>query len=111
MIIYDLVSTSALRVSIYCYVTIQMESIIKHCFVMSPKEYMKANNEGDDVFMCEYEYDIHWHSFKRLAEIENEEEVSYTIHNFELLVFSIVKLKKMLETMNLHSPCVDWWEK
>lgn len=52
-----------------------MESIIKHCDVMKPKEFAKAN-EGDDVFLCEYEYDIHWHSFKRLAEIDNGEDVS-----------------------------------
>lgn len=42
---------------------------------MSPKEFTKANNEGDDIFLCEYEYDMHWHSFKRLAEINNGEEV------------------------------------
>ncbi|WRX33055.1 Bromo adjacent homology (BAH) domain - like 10 [Theobroma cacao] len=52
---------------------IEMESIIRHCNVMSPKEYAKANDEGDDVFLCEYEYDIHWHSFKRIAEIDNDE--------------------------------------
>ena len=54
---------------------LQMESIIRLCYVMSPKEFTKANNEGDDIFLCEYEYDIHWHSFKRLAEIDNGEEV------------------------------------
>ncbi|KAL6128527.1 hypothetical protein ACLB2K_071882 [Fragaria x ananassa] len=52
---------------------IEMESILQHCFVMNPKEYAKAN-EGDDVFLCEYEYDIHWYSFKRLAEIDDDEE-------------------------------------
>ncbi|XP_031281563.1 origin of replication complex subunit 1B-like [Pistacia vera] len=51
---------------------IEMESIIRHCFVKNPKEFSKASNEGDDVFLCEYEYDIHWHSFKRIAEIDNE---------------------------------------
>ncbi|KAK9029448.1 hypothetical protein V6N11_026565 [Hibiscus sabdariffa] len=55
------------------FADIEMESIIRHCNVMSPKEYAKANDEGDDVFLCEYEYDIHWHSFKRLAEIDNDE--------------------------------------
>ncbi|KAB2606158.1 origin recognition complex subunit 1-like [Pyrus ussuriensis x Pyrus communis] len=50
---------------------IGMESILRHCFVMSPKEYAKASNEGDDVFLCEYEYDIHWYSFKRLSEIDD----------------------------------------
>ncbi|KAK3408562.1 hypothetical protein EUGRSUZ_J00777 [Eucalyptus grandis] len=52
----------------------EMESILRLCFVMNPKEYAKANNQGDDVFLCEYEYDIHWHSFKRLAEFDKEEE-------------------------------------
>lgn len=55
---------------------LQMESIIRHCFVMDPKGYSKAADEGDDIFLCEYEYDIKWHSFKRLAEIENDNEVS-----------------------------------
>lgn len=26
---------------------------------MTPKEFSKANNGADDVFLCEYEYDIH----------------------------------------------------
>ncbi|KAJ9139686.1 hypothetical protein P3X46_030395 [Hevea brasiliensis] len=56
------------------FADIEMESIIRHCFVLNPKEYAKASNAGDDVFLCEYEYDIHWHTFKRLAEIDNEEE-------------------------------------
>ena len=34
-----------------------------------------ASNEGDDIFLCEYEYDIIWHTFKRLAEIDNGGEV------------------------------------
>jgi origin recognition complex subunit 1 len=53
-----------------------MESVLRQCSVMNPKEYAKADYDGDDVFICEYEYDIHWHSFKRLAEIDNGEEVS-----------------------------------
>ncbi|XP_075634344.1 origin of replication complex subunit 1-like [Castanea sativa] len=55
------------------FADIEMESVLRHCYVMIPKEYAKANY-GDDVFLCEYEYDIHWHSFKRLAEIDNGEE-------------------------------------
>nr|GMD90326.1 ribonucleoside-diphosphate reductase large subunit-like [Ipomoea batatas] len=35
----------------------------------------EANNGGDDVFLCEYEYDIHWHSFKRIADIDDGEEL------------------------------------
>ncbi|XP_024926245.1 origin of replication complex subunit 1-like isoform X2 [Ziziphus jujuba] len=56
------------------FADIEMESILRHCSVMNPKEYAKASNEGDDVFLCEYEYDIHWHSFKRLADIDAGEE-------------------------------------
>ncbi|KAB1227670.1 Origin recognition complex subunit 1 [Morella rubra] len=56
------------------FADIEMESILRQCSVMNPKEYAKANNEGDDVFLCEYEYDIHWHSFKRIADIDSGEE-------------------------------------
>ncbi|KAF5203392.1 Origin recognition complex subunit [Thalictrum thalictroides] len=56
------------------FADVEMESVLRHCYVMSPKEFSKATNEGDDVFLCEYEYDVHWHSFKRLAEKDNEEE-------------------------------------
>ncbi|WCJ36901.1 origin recognition complex 1 [Euphorbia peplus] len=52
----------------------EMESILRHCYVMSPKEYSKATNQGDDVFLCEYEYDIRWHTFKRIAEVDNDVE-------------------------------------
>lgn len=53
---------------------IEMETILRHCYVMSPKEFRDASNEGDDVFYCEYEYDVHWHNFKRLADIDDEPE-------------------------------------
>ncbi|KAI9074857.1 hypothetical protein K1719_043165 [Acacia pycnantha] len=56
------------------FADIEMESIIRHCFVMTPKGFAKAN-EGDDIFFCEYEYDVHWHTFKRLAEIDNDNQV------------------------------------
>ncbi|KAF7824251.1 origin of replication complex subunit 1A-like [Senna tora] len=56
------------------FADIEMESVLRHCFVKTPKEFAKANNDGDDIFFCEYEYDIHWHSFKRLAEIDNDKE-------------------------------------
>lgn len=56
------------------FADIEMESILRQCFVKSPKEYANSNDQGDDVFLCEYEYDIHWHSFKRLAEFDKEEE-------------------------------------
>lgn len=48
---------------------------------MNPKEFAKAGNEGDDVFLCEYEYDIRWRSFKRIAEIDNNDEVSSDASN------------------------------
>ncbi|XP_075481211.1 origin of replication complex subunit 1-like [Primulina tabacum] len=56
------------------FADVEMESVIRHCFVMNPKEFSKADNEGDDVFLCEYEYNIHWHGFKRIAEIDNNED-------------------------------------
>ncbi|KAL3529860.1 hypothetical protein ACH5RR_009182 [Cinchona calisaya] len=56
------------------FAEVEMESIIRHCYVMNPKDFSKASNDGDDVFMCEYEYDVIWQSFKRIAEIANSEE-------------------------------------
>lgn len=56
-----------------------MESVIRQCFVMCPKEFERARNDGDDVFLCEYEYDIHWHSFKRISEIEDDAVVCFKI--------------------------------
>ncbi|KAI4322090.1 hypothetical protein L6164_021811 [Bauhinia variegata] len=56
------------------FADIEMESVLRQCQIKSPKEFATANDEGDDVFLCEYEYDIHWHSFKRLAEIDNDNE-------------------------------------
>lgn len=52
----------------------EMETVLRHCYVMTPNEYAKAENEGDDVFLCEYEYDVKWHSFKRIADIDNNKE-------------------------------------
>ncbi|KAL4566781.1 hypothetical protein LXL04_030906 [Taraxacum kok-saghyz] len=52
----------------------EMETVLRHCYVMPPNEYAKASNEGDDVFLCEYEYDVKWHSFKRILETDNNEE-------------------------------------
>ncbi|GJX78505.1 retrovirus-related pol polyprotein from transposon TNT 1-94 [Tanacetum coccineum] len=51
-----------------------METVLRHCYVMTPNEYVKTMNKGDDVFFCEYEYDVKYHSFKRIAEIDNHEE-------------------------------------
>ncbi|GER38354.1 origin recognition complex 1 [Striga asiatica] len=56
------------------FADIEMASVIRHCYVMAPKEFSVAANDGDDVFLCEYEYDIKWHSFKRIAEIDNDDD-------------------------------------
>ncbi|KAI3891173.1 hypothetical protein MKW98_007478 [Papaver atlanticum] len=56
------------------FADIEMESILRHCSVKNYKEFSEANNEGDDVFLCEYEYDIQRQSFKRLADVDNEED-------------------------------------
>ncbi|GFP87012.1 origin of replication complex subunit 1 [Phtheirospermum japonicum] len=56
------------------FADIEMASVIRHCYVMAPNEFSVAANEGDDVFLCEYEYDIKWHSFKRIAEIDNNDD-------------------------------------
>lgn len=98
-----------------------MDSVIRHCFVMNPKDFFEANDEGDDVFYCEYEYDVHWHSFKRISEIDNSEEVSFLnklltdtscrkerilsnikakIHVFGLLHLSVMKEQEMMMSGN-----------
>lgn len=56
------------------FADVEMESVIRHCFVMTPKEFSSAVNDGDDVFLCEYAYDIQWHNFKRIAETEKTED-------------------------------------
>ncbi|XP_065866888.1 origin of replication complex subunit 1B-like [Euphorbia lathyris] len=66
----------------------EMESILQHCYVMSPKEYAKATNQGDDIFLCEYEYDIRWHTFKRIAEIDNDDEDGEDADSDEDWIFS-----------------------
>ncbi|BBN09249.1 hypothetical protein Mp_4g18200 [Marchantia polymorpha subsp. ruderalis] len=44
----------------------EMDSILRHCYVMSPDDYKKSAHEGDDVFYCEYEYNERWCRFKRI---------------------------------------------
>ncbi|GMH13008.1 hypothetical protein Nepgr_014849 [Nepenthes gracilis] len=56
------------------FADIEVESIVRHCYVMRPKQFITDGNEGDDVFLCEYAYDIHCHSFKRLEEIDDNVE-------------------------------------
>lgn len=53
---------------------IELESILRHCYVLNPEAFTKATDGGDDVFLCEYEYDIHWHNFKRLPDTDKSEE-------------------------------------
>ncbi|CAH9128622.1 unnamed protein product [Cuscuta epithymum] len=53
---------------------VEMESVIRHCYIMTPNEFSKARDEGDDVFLCEYEYDVQWYSFKRIADIDDGKE-------------------------------------
>ncbi|KAJ7557482.1 hypothetical protein O6H91_05G128300 [Diphasiastrum complanatum] len=53
--------------------TNEMESILRHCYVMEPGAFQKASNEGDDVFFCEYEYDAQWHTFRRIANIDQND--------------------------------------
>ncbi|XP_074579369.1 LOW QUALITY PROTEIN: origin of replication complex subunit 1-like [Curcuma longa] len=53
---------------------VEMECVIRHCYVMNPKAYNEAKDAGDDVFYCEYEYDIHWHNFKRITDIDDANE-------------------------------------
>lgn len=79
-----------------------MESVLRHCFVKMPKEFAKANNGGDDIFFCEYEYDIHWHSFKRLAEIDNDKEVIMLEErqkNIRILIFKNLAYNNLLVFM------------
>ncbi|KAL3645127.1 hypothetical protein CASFOL_010307 [Castilleja foliolosa] len=55
------------------FADIEMVSVIRHCYVTASNEFSIAANEGDDVFLCEYEYDIKWPSFKLVAEIDNND--------------------------------------
>lgn len=66
-----------------------METILRHCYVMSPKEFKDASDQGDDVFYCEYEYDIHWHNFKRLADIDDEPEVHVLKLGYRLFIVGV----------------------
>ncbi|KAH0901217.1 hypothetical protein HID58_040720, partial [Brassica napus] len=40
----------------------------------SALELAKASDDGDDVFLCEYEYDVNWRSFKPLADGDCEND-------------------------------------
>lgn len=49
----------------------QIDSILRHCYVMSPKDYKNSSGEGDDVFFCEYEYNEQWCKFKRIEYLDD----------------------------------------
>ncbi|XP_078167818.1 origin of replication complex subunit 1-like isoform X1 [Carex rostrata] len=51
---------------------VEMKSVLRHCYVMNPEEYRQASDAGDDVFYCEYEYDVNYHNFKRLSDIDGD---------------------------------------
>lgn len=55
----------------------QMDTILRHCYVMTPDEYAKSGHEGDDVFMCGHEYDFRHQTFKRVA--DEFDDVSYLV--------------------------------
>ncbi|KAL5052825.1 hypothetical protein RYX36_033507, partial [Vicia faba] len=65
------------------------------------EEYAKASNEGDDVFLCEYEYDIHWHSFKRLADIDDKREVT-NLHKGRFFGLQKIGTKRIPEHIRSH---------
>ncbi|KAG0609829.1 hypothetical protein M758_7G017000 [Ceratodon purpureus] len=46
----------------------EMDTILRHCYVMTPDQYAKSGHEGDDVFMCGHEYDFRHQTFKRIAD-------------------------------------------
>jgi len=93
---------------------IEMETILRHCFVMNPTEFRDATNEGDDVFYCEYEYDVHWHNFKRLADIDDnlrQKKIPVMSLTMLVMIMSVIlmKIQNTMRRMNrLH---VAWPER
>lgn len=43
---------------------------------MAPIEFRSLGREGDDVFLCEYEYDPHFETFKRISDEEGDGQAS-----------------------------------
>ncbi|CAM6118357.1 unnamed protein product [Calypogeia fissa] len=54
----------------------EMDSILRHCYVMRPEDYKNSTGEGDDVFFCEYEYNEQWSKFKRIEYLDENEHWS-----------------------------------
>lgn len=49
------------------YDAANVESILRHASVISMAEYNRCGEIGDDVFVCDYEYDSVWRRFRRYA--------------------------------------------
>lgn len=49
------------------YDTASIESIFRHAQVIPMAEYNRCGEIGDDVFVCDYEYDSIWQRFRRYA--------------------------------------------
>ena len=60
----------------YFYGFEQVESILRKCFVMSPAEFRDAGKDGDDVFLCEYEYDNQFETFRRISDMDVDGQTS-----------------------------------
>ena len=46
--------------------------IIKEATVLSPAQFRAATDAGDDVYLCEYDYDAGWRRFRRRVEDEEQ---------------------------------------
>lgn len=44
-----------------------VHSILRHASVISMSDYTRDGSVGDDVFVCDYEYDLVWQRFRRRA--------------------------------------------
>ncbi|XP_042377517.1 origin of replication complex subunit 1-like isoform X1 [Zingiber officinale] len=80
---------------------IEMECVIRHCYAMNPKAYSEAKDAGDDVFYCEYEYDIHWHNFKRITDIDDANENDNGVESDEEWVYKDSDAEEDLENEGL----------
>eukprot|EP00250_Pteridium_aquilinum_P007910 c17528_g1_i1 orf=675-3434(-) len=54
----------------------EVASIFRKCQVMGPAEFRSSGREGDDVFLCEYDYDPQFETFKRISDEEGDGQVS-----------------------------------
>ncbi|PRW61222.1 Origin recognition complex subunit 1 [Chlorella sorokiniana] len=53
-----------------------VESILRRAHVLPPREFGTGASSrlGEDVFVCEYQYDEAWQRFRRLSEFDSESE-------------------------------------